>query len=166
MTLRGIAGLPNSIFSFPQLRKYPLEEWSYPTLHSEVHLILIPRTHGRMMEGQHQLRLVLIGHIQVSKFYLLCLPSTLSLLVNIVTAHPVSSRVVVTVSYGSYKTFNPYWFPGYAGRLARFQQAKKLLDDQVSGQHNYCTGRLILWCWMKCEVSLTQLTRWNHSCRI
>ena len=74
----------------------------------------------------------MIGHIHVSKLYLLCLPSTLSLLVNIVTAHPVSSQVVVTVSYGSYKTFNPYWFPGYAGRLARLQQAKELLDDQVS----------------------------------
>jgi len=55
----------------------------------------------------------------------------------------------VTVSYGSYKTFNPYWFPGYAGRLARLQQAKELLDDQVSGQDNYYTGRLLLWCWVR-----------------
>ena len=59
------------------------------------------------------------------------LRSTLSLILNIVTAHPVSSQVVVTVSYASYKTFNPYWFPGYAGRLARLQQAKEILDGEV-----------------------------------
>ena len=57
--------------------------------------------------------------------------STLSLIVNILTAHPVSSQLEVNVTYGSYKSFNPYWFPDYAGRLARFQQAKETLDDQV-----------------------------------
>ena len=51
---------------------------------------------------------------------------------NILTAHPVSSQLEVNVTYGSYKSFNPYWFSGYAGRLARFQQAKEILDDQVS----------------------------------
>ena len=76
----------------------------------------------------------------------------------------MSSQLVVNVTYGSYKSFNPYWFPGYAGRLARFQQAKETLDDQVlgcelclllntphlkwmDGTHgpSHCSEKLLLW---------------------
>ena len=59
--------------------------------------------------------------------------SSLSLIINVVTKHTVSSKLEVLVSYGAYKDFNPYWFTGFAGKLARFQQAKQLLDDQVCG---------------------------------
>ena len=58
--------------------------------------------------------------------------STLSLIINIVSKQPVGNKVEVMVSYGSYKMFDPYWFQGFAGRLARLQQAKQILDEQVS----------------------------------
>lgn len=58
---------------------------------------------------------------------------TLSLIINILTKQPVSSPVLVVASYGSYTALKPYTFyPGYVGLLGRLQQAKQLLDMQVS----------------------------------
>ena len=57
--------------------------------------------------------------------------STLSLLVNIVSEFPVTNSLEVSVDFSSFATFDPYFFPGFAGRLNRFQAAKKILDDQV-----------------------------------
>ena len=56
---------------------------------------------------------------------------TLSLIINVVNSLPVINLVKVGVSYASYKDFDPYWFPGFPGRLARLQQVKETLDDQV-----------------------------------
>ena len=123
----------------PQLTRSLLEGWSCHSFHSEIRLILIPRTRGRTMEGKQRSQQTTLFCYSYWYQESLCLSSTLSLLVNIVTALPVSSPVAVMVSYASYKTFDPYWFPGYAGRLARLQQAKELLDDQVSGLVSECT---------------------------
>lgn len=60
-------------------------------------------------------------------FYSAC--STLSLIIN-VAEQPVSQDLVVKASYSSLKIYDPYWFPGFAGKLARLQQMKELLDNQ------------------------------------
>ena len=56
--------------------------------------------------------------------------STLSLIINLVTEHPVDKEVEVVINYSSFKSFDPYGFPGFAGMLTRLQQMKELLDEQ------------------------------------
>ena len=56
--------------------------------------------------------------------------STLSLIINLVTERPVDKEVEVVINYSSFKSFDPYGFPGFAGMLARLQQMKELLDEQ------------------------------------
>ena len=34
------------------------------------------------------------------------------------------------IDYSSFKSFDPYEFPGFSGMLSRLQQMKELLDDQ------------------------------------
>ena len=56
--------------------------------------------------------------------------STLSLIINLVSERPVDKEVKVVINYSSFKNFDPYGFPGFAGMLTRLQQMKELLDDQ------------------------------------
>ena len=43
---------------------------------------------------------------------------------------PVSEDLVIVAKFSSMKDFDPYWFPGFAGKIARLQQMKELLDNQ------------------------------------
>ena len=36
----------------------------------------------------------------------------------------------MVINYSSFKNFDPYGFPGFAGMLSRLQRMKELLDDQ------------------------------------
>ena len=60
------------------------------------------------------------------------LHSTLSLIINIVTPQTVTAKTEVIVQYASHKQFKPYSYPGYAGSLARLQNVKQTLDNQVN----------------------------------
>lgn len=74
-------------------------------------------------------------HIPCSMMDACCLslppPSSLSLLVNIVSRHSLTSPLEVSISFSSYSTSDPYTFQGFAGKLARLQAAKHTLDMQV-----------------------------------
>ena len=52
-------------------------------------------------------------------------------MVNLVERFHIKQNVVVEVSYASFKEFDPHWFPGFPGRLARLQEAKAILDNLV-----------------------------------
>ena len=65
-----------------------------------------------------------------------CHPSplsrTLSLMINIVTPQSVTAKTEVVVKYTSFKNFNPYSVPSYAGMLGRLENVKQTLDNQVT----------------------------------
>ena len=42
----------------------------------------------------------------------------------------MDKEIEVVINYSSFKSFDPYGFPGFAGMLSRLQQMKELLDDQ------------------------------------
>ena len=77
----------------------------------------------------------------------LLLSSSLSLLINIITPHSLSSTVMIKASFESYSNTDPFMFPGFAGRLARFQSAKHTLDLQV-------------WEW-SCVFNITVHLQWS-----
>ena len=42
----------------------------------------------------------------------------------------MDKEIEVVIDYSSFKSFDPYEFPGFSGMLSRLQQMKELLDDQ------------------------------------
>ena len=67
-------------------------------------------------------------------------------MINIITPQSLSTDVQVTITYDTYNIYDPFHFPGYAGRLARFHAAKHTLDMQVWEWGNGVIGMSLLFC--------------------